>query len=161
MDRLKETIFNVLGNVLVNATVLDLFSGSGSLGLESLSRGAKRVIFVEKNPWGYKCIQKNLCRLELVDRSNLITKSVDRAIRTLEKKGEIFSIIFLDPPYNKGLVKKILNQLDHSVILTPHTQIIVHHSRQEKLPESLERIEVLREKRIGQACLSFLSGKAH
>lgn len=159
MDRAKEMIFNILGESVEGARVLDVFAGSGSLGLEALSRGAHQVTFIEKGPWALKCLRENLKRLGLDPRARLISQDVFRALQSLGRRPETFSMVFLDPPYNKGLAKKILNQLDRSDIVTPFTQVVVHHSRQEKLPESLERLEVLREKHCGQACLSFLSGK--
>lgn len=157
MDRIKETIFNILGETVRGARVLDLFAGSGSLGMEALSRGAREVTFVEKNSWGLRCIRENLKALGLEGRARLFAQDTSRALRRLEKSRETFELIFLDPPYNQGLVKKLLNQLDQSDILTRFSKLVVHHSRQEKLPEDLERLEVLREKRFGQACLSFLS----
>ncbi len=160
-DRAKETLFNILGDGVAGAEVLDLFAGSGSLGLEALSRGASRVVFVEKGPWGKKTIRENLRRLGLEGQGRIVGLDIFRALRRLQKKGEKFSLIFLDPPYNKGLVKKTLNCLEASDIVSPLTQVVVHHSRQEKLPEPLERLKVVREKRIGQACLSFLSKRGH
>ena len=158
-DRAKETIFNILGETVSGSRVLDLFAGSGSMGIEALSRGAVEAVFVEKNPWGHRSIRENLKSLGLEGRSRLIALDATQAIRRLEREGENFQLIFLDPPYYQGFTKKILNQLDQSDILTPLTRLVVHYSRQEKLPEGLERLEVLREKRIGQACLTFLSGK--
>ncbi len=156
-DRAKETIFNILGETVSGGMVLDLFSGSGSLGLEALSRGASHVTFVEKGPWARKSILENLKQLHLEKKATFLEWDVFRALRTLDKKGKTFTLIFADPPYNQGLVKKILNQLDHSDIFTSLTQLVLHRSRQEKLPDSLENLRVLREKQIGQACLSFLS----
>lgn len=156
-DRAKETIFNVLGESVSGATVLDLFAGSGSLGLEALSRGAAEVTFVEKGAWGIKSIQENLSRLGVREGVRLIRTDAFRAISRLEGRGKNLTLIFLDPPYSKGLVKKLLNRLERSDIVTPFTRLILHHSRQESLPETLEKLRVLREIRIGQACLSFLS----
>jgi 16S rRNA (guanine(966)-N(2))-methyltransferase RsmD len=156
-DRMRETLFNILGSEVQGARVLDLFAGSGSLGLEALSRGASEVTFVEGGIWAQKTLSKNLGDLGLESRGRLLGQEVFSALRQVSQKGEKFSLIFLDPPYNKGLVKKLLIHLDHSDILAPFTQVIVHRSRQEKLPEPLERLKVLREKEIGQACLSFLS----
>jgi len=156
-DRAKEMIFNLLGDAIVGASVLDLFAGSGSMGIEALSRRAEAVTFVENGPWARKSILSNLDRLGLKDKSRIIYKNVFRALNRLEQEGENFSLIFLDPPYNKGLVKKLLNRLGRSDIVSPQTTLLLHHSRQEKLPEPLENFVVLREKRLGQACLSFLS----
>lgn len=158
-DRAKETLFNILGDTVQGARVLDLFAGSGSLGLEALSRGAERVVFVERGAWAHRSLLDNVKSLGLEKRASLIRQDIFRALKDLSRRGETFSLIFLDPPYNKGLVKKILNLLDRSAIVTPLTQLIVHRSRQEKLPETFERLRVIREKPIGQACLSFLSGE--
>lgn len=158
MDRVREMVFNILGDFVKNASVLDLFAGCGSMGLEALSRGAGEVTFVENGRWTLKPLHQNLERLGLKDRAVVLAVDVERALKRLEGRRKNFSIIFLDPPYNQGLVEKILLHLDQSDIVSPFTQIILHRSRQEKLPESLEKLQVLREKRIGQACLSFLSG---
>lgn len=157
-DRVKETLFGILGETISGAQVLDLFAGSGSLGLEALSRGAVHVTFVEKAPWGMSCIRQNLENLKLERGADWVQEDILLALGRLERRGETFSVIFLDPPYNQGLVRKILMRLERSDIVTAQTQLILHHSRQENLPEALGRFKVLREKRIGQACLSFLSG---
>lgn len=157
-DRAKEMIFGILGESVQGAKVLDLFAGSGSLGLEALSRGASWVTFVEKGPWGSKCIHENLRRLNLADKSEVIRTDAFQALGRLQREGQSYELIFLDPPYNKGLVKKILRRIDASAIVTGQTQLVLHHSRQEKLPEALKRCRVLRVKEFGQACLSFLSG---
>lgn len=156
-DRAKETIFNILGESVVQASVLDLFAGSGSLGLEALSRGASDVTFVDKGPWALRSIRENLKRLGLQKKAFLSGRGVFPALKIFEREGRKFSLVFLDPPYNKGLVKKILLRLDPSDIVTPLTQLVLHRSRQEKLPEDLEKLHLLREKQMGQSCLSFLS----
>lgn len=156
-DRGKEMIFNILGDTVVGIKVLDLFAGSGSLGIEALSRGARGVTLVENGPWSRKSLVGNLEKLGLRDKTRIIFKDIFRALGGLEKEGENFTLIFLDPPYNQGLVKKILNRLERSAIVTPLTQIVLHHSRQEKLPEPLKSFVVIRQTRLGQACLSFLS----
>ena len=156
MDRAKEMIFNILGESVRDARVLDLFAGSGSLGIEALSRGATHVTFVESGIWAQKCIRENLERLSLGGKARVVRKNVFRVFRGLQEKGETFTLIFLDPPYDQGLVKKLLIQLDHFDIVTPHTQVVLHHSRREKLPKRLEGLKLTREKRFGQACLSFL-----
>lgn len=160
-DRARESIFNILGKSVAEATVLDLFAGSGSLGLEALSRGASHATFVEKGPWARKSIRENLRQLGLEKRGRVLSMDIFQALRWLQKRGEKFSVIFLDPPYNKGVVRRALNWLEVSDIVSPFSQIVVHHSRQEKLPDSLEGLNVVRERHIGQACLSFLSKRGH
>lgn len=160
-DRAKAIIFDILGDSVAGATVLDLFAGSGSLGLEALSRGAREVTFVENGPWALRTIRENLKRLGLEKKAILLRRNAFRAMGALEGEGKTFSLVFLDPPYNKGLVKKALLRLDQSDIVAPLTQVILHRSRQEKLPAGLAGLELLRERQVGQACLSFLSGRKY
>ena len=155
-DRAKETTFNILGGLVDGKHVLDLFAGSGSLGLEALSRGAMTVTFVDQASWAIPVIQKNLVSLELEKKALLMKSDVFRAIDKLKKSEKTFSFVFVDPPFNKGLVKKTLIKLDQSGIVLPFGQVVVGHSSQEPLPESLQTLKLARTKRIGQSCLSFL-----
>lgn len=155
-DRGKETIFNILSGLLSNKWILDLYAGSGSLGLEALSRGAQHVTFVDRAPWAVRAIQKNLKSLGLEHRARVLQADALRVIDKLAREGQLFSLVFVDPPFHQGLVKKTLIKLDRSVILTPFTSVVVGHSRLEELPASLQTLRLTRTKRIGQACLSFL-----
>jgi len=155
-DRTKETLFNILGGLVDGKRVLDLYSGSGSLGLEALSRGAMEAVFVDRADWSVKVISKNLKDLKLEEDAQVMQGDVFRAISRLEKKGRKFSLVFVDPPFQKGLVKKTLLRLEQSDILTPFAQIVVGHTRLEPLPKELPSLTLTRTKRIGQACLSFL-----
>jgi len=159
-DRAKETIFNVLGTLCESATVLDLFAGSGSLGLEALSRGALEVYFVDEAQASQNCIKKNLETLMIFpEKTNLIANSATEAVKKLEKKGKTFGLIFLDPPHNKGLIKKVLHQLDRSVIVAPFGHVVVGHSNQEGLPTQFETLCFYRSIKIGQTFMSFLTKK--
>lgn len=155
-DRSKETLFNILGGFVYAKHVLDLYAGSGSLGLEALSRGAADVTFVDRADWATRVIQRNLITLGLEGSSEVIQGDVMRTINRLEKKGRKYSLIFVDPPFDKGLVKKTLLKLEQSDIVTPFAQIVVGHTGRELVPESLSSYNLTRTKRIGQACLSFL-----
>ena len=155
-DRAKETIFNVLGTTCESAVVLDLFAGSGSLGIEALSRGASEVYFVDHAQAALFCIERNLKMLSLQPSSYLLRAPVLNAISKLEKQGKRFNLVFLDPPHNKGLIKKVLHRLSHSDIVSPFGNIVVGHSNQESLPENLETISNQRSIKLGQTFLSFL-----
>lgn len=154
-DRTKETLFNILGSLVDGKHVLDLYAGSGSLGLEALSRGALSATFVDQADWAVRCIEKNLTELGLSQKGEILQGEVLRTIGRLEKKGKKFSLIFVDPPFLKGLVKKTLNRLEQSDIVAPFAQIVVGHTRLEALPESFQSFNLTRTKKIGQACLSF------
>lgn len=155
-DRTKETLFNMLGGLVFEKNILDLFSGSGSIGLEALSRGARQVTFVDEAPWAAKVIQKNIDTLGLKSQSRLLQMDVLKAIAKLEKEKERFSILFVDPPFFSGWVKKALMKLDRSDIVLPFAQVIVGHPAKEPLPDDLQVLKCVRTKKIGQACLSFL-----
>ena len=109
-DRIKETLFNILQPELLECRFLDLFSGSGGIGIEALSRGASYAVFVEKNPKAAACIRENL--------------DVLQALRSLEGKG-VFDIIFMDPPYNNELERQVLEYLKDSTVADKNTLIIV------------------------------------
>jgi 16S rRNA (guanine966-N2)-methyltransferase len=155
-DRTKETLFNIVGSFVFGKHVLDLYAGSGSLGLESLSRGAISATFVDQAPWAQKVIEKNLASLGITNQGTILVRDISSAIKKLEKAGQGFSLIFVDPPFMKGLVKKTLMRLDASDIVLPFAQVVVGHMWREELPNAeLKNLKWVRTKRIGQACLSF------
>ena len=104
-DRIKETLFNILQPEIPGCRFLDLFSGSGGIGIEALSRGASYAVFVEKNPKAAACIRENLAFTKLAEDGKLLNMDVLQALRSLEGKG-VFDIIFMDPPYNNELERQ-------------------------------------------------------
>jgi 16S rRNA (guanine966-N2)-methyltransferase len=106
---------------------LDLFSGSGQMGIEALSRGAKEAVFVEKDKNAYDCIEKNLAKAKLLDSSTLLKIDVFSALNRLDSH-EMFDIVFLDPPYNKLLEKQVLEALKNKSYISSDTTIIVEAS---------------------------------
>jgi len=98
-DRVKESVFNILGEIVEEKVVLDLFAGTGNLGIEALSRGARRAIFVEKGRQAVRLIQRNIAQCGMDGRSEIIPKDVNRAIGILKQRGESFDVILMDLPY--------------------------------------------------------------
>lgn len=123
-DRVKETLFNILQPELLNCRFLDLFSGSGAIGIEALSRGAEQVVFVEKNPKACACIRENLAFTKLAEGGKLLSMDVLQAMRSLEGKGA-FNCIFMDPPYNQDFERQVLEYLKDSTLADENTLIIV------------------------------------
>ena len=154
-DRSKETLFNILGSLVTGKHVLDLFAGSGSLGLEALSRGCRDVTFVDQADWASKVIHKNLESLGLGARAQVVESEVIKAMSRFEKRGDRYSLIFVDPPFNQGLVQKTLIKLDQSAIVSPFAQIVVGHAVQEPIVDQFKTLELARTKKLGQAYLSF------
>jgi 16S rRNA (guanine966-N2)-methyltransferase len=109
-DRIKETLFNILMPDIPEAKFLDLFAGSGGIGIEALSRGAKRAVFVENNQKAVKCITDNVNFTKFQDRSEIIRGEALSYVRSMRKND--FQIIFMDPPYGKELEKEIIFELD-------------------------------------------------
>lgn len=130
-DRIKETLFNMIAPYIYNCTFLDLFSGSGGIGIEALSRGAKEAVFVEKNSRAMSCIKENLKSTRLEDRAVTITEDALTALRQMEGKKE-FDYIFMDPPYHQELERRVLEYLSGSELIHEDTVLIVEASRETK-----------------------------
>lgn len=129
-DRIKETLFNMINNRLVDCDFLDLFSGSGAIGIEALSRGSKSVVFVENNRSAINCIKYNLHNTKLEEYATVLNAEALSAIRSLEISGKVFDVIFMDPPYNKEHEKQVLHLLQNSNIIYCDTLIIVEASKE-------------------------------
>lgn len=127
-DRIKETLFNILQSELYRARFLDLFSGSGAIGIEALSRGCGMAVFVENDREATACIRENLERTKLFETAEVMQKDVFAALETLEKEGKSFDIIFMDPPYDRLFEKKVLDRLYGSVLIHEETLIVVEAS---------------------------------
>ena len=127
-DRIKETLYNMIQNDIYGSSFLDLFSGSGGIGIEALSRGAKQCVFVDNNPKAVDVINDNLEFTKLNENSVVLSKSYELAIAMLEDQNYSFDIVFMDPPYDNGLEKNVLELLTKSVIINNDTIIIVEAS---------------------------------
>ncbi len=123
-DRIKETLFNILQPELLDCRFLDLFSGSGAIGIEALSRGAQKAVFVEKNPKACACIRDNLAFTKLAPDGQVMNMDVLQALRSLEGEGP-FDCIFMDPPYGMDLERSALEYLSGSALADENTLIIV------------------------------------
>jgi 16S rRNA (guanine966-N2)-methyltransferase len=127
-DRIKETLFNIIYPLLADCNFLDLFSGSGAIGIEALSRGAKSAVFVESSKAALDCIKYNLHNTRLSEEAKVMHTDALSAIRALELQGKVFDVIFMDPPYNQGLERQVLEALQNSNIVCTDTLIIVEAS---------------------------------
>lgn len=123
-DRIKETLFNMIQYDLADCRFLDLFSGSGAIGIEALSRGAKRAWFVENNPAAVKCIKENLLYTKLIDNAEILNTDYLSALKRLEGQ-KAFDYIFMDPPYHHEFEKEVLCYLKDSSLADENTVIIV------------------------------------
>ena len=123
-DRIKETLFNILNPWLPGCRFLDLFAGSGQIGLEAVSRGAKKAVFVENHKKAAACIQGNIAFTKLAESCTLLQRAAVSAIRWMEGR-EVFDVVFLDPPYGKGLEEAALQALADSSLITEESLVIL------------------------------------
>ena len=126
-DRIKETLFNILGPRLAECRFLDLFSGSGAIGIEALSRGAAQATFVENNRRACTCIRQNLSFTKLADDGKILCMDVLQALRVLEGEPP-FHIVFMDPPYGKGLWIPVLDKLSSGTLICSDSLIVIEEA---------------------------------
>jgi len=154
-DRVKESVFSVIGGRVVDAVVLDLFAGTGALGIEALSRGARRALFVEKDPRVAKVLKHNLEKCRLVDAAHVLVASVPPRL-PLPGDFDRFDLVLLDPPYDRGLVRPALEWLAANRLVAPGGWVVVERSAREEMPSNLENLALIREKPYHETIVSFL-----
>jgi 16S rRNA (guanine966-N2)-methyltransferase len=164
-EKVREALFDILGEKVRGSRVLDLFAGSGALGLEALSRGAKLVVFVEKWKPAVKIIARNLADLGLVNRAEIIRADYAAALRKLGKEKRIFDLAIADPPYRyspgdcrraKELGEKLLLQFNQFEVLLNGLFILEHFTKSEP-PRSYRNWQKMRTEKYGQTSLSFFA----
>jgi len=156
-DKLRESIFNILSYRVVEAIVLDLFAGTGALGIEALSRGAESAVFVDNNQGSLSVIKRNIESCSFDKNANIIRWDIKKNLNFLKSANMTFDLIFLDPPYNQSLVKPALFNLEHSKSLGKGACIVVEHSSLEPLPNDILMFEIADQRRYGQTLVSFLN----
>ncbi|HET6142945.1 MAG TPA: 16S rRNA (guanine(966)-N(2))-methyltransferase RsmD [Candidatus Acidoferrales bacterium] len=155
-DRLRETLFNVLGPTVSGSTFVDLYAGTGAVGIEAISRGASHAIFAEQHAPASAIIRKNLESLGIGGEAEVLTMNVLRAIERLETRKVHAQFIFLDPPYAADVeYETALDALGESPLLAPDGRVIVEHLAKRALPERVGDMELARVLEQGDAALSF------
>lgn len=154
-DRVKESIFNIIRAELYNSIVIDLFAGSGSLGIEALSRGAYKAYFIDNNKNSVQLIGQNLEKTGLINDSEIIHMEALNAIVRLSKHRVKANIIFIDPPYLKGFIEPTLETILFYNILQPDGIIIVEHDIKDRVPDSVHELKKYRINRYGDIAISF------
>ncbi|MGI6576255.1 MAG: 16S rRNA (guanine(966)-N(2))-methyltransferase RsmD [bacterium] len=154
-DRVKEALFNIIINWVDGAQVLDLFAGTGSLGIEALSRGARQAIFVDRDQESIKLIKKNLERTGLLAQAIVYRKDALVFLQYIARKGNVFDLIFSDPPYGKVLANRIIQLVAGGSLLHSAGLLIVEHSPRESLPAQIMNLGLWQQRSYGDTVLSF------
>ena len=154
-DQIKETLFNMLQYDIPGCYFLDLFAGSRQIGLESLSRGGEYSVFVENNRKAAKCIEENIKFTKFDKNARLVVSDVVSALYTLEGKYK-FDIVFMDPPYNKGLVTPALKVIHDRQLLSDDGIIVIERDGEEDSFET-NSFQVLKERKYGRTIITVLT----
>ena len=155
-DQVRQAIFNIIGQDLTGVKVLDLFAGTGSLGLEALSRGAVRVVFIDKARQSIDLIKKNLARCAYSSKGMILKRDLRKGLPFGHPSFEGgFDLVFLDPPYGKGLLSPLLEALPTGKILLPHSRVVAESSKTESLPLSFGDLQMADERTYGDTKINF------
>lgn len=156
MDRVREALFSILSGNIEDALVLDLFAGSGALGIEALSRGAARAHFIEKSRQVVEVLNSNIAMLPGADCA-VHHGPVERVLPGLAKKGLVFDLIFLDPPYGRGLVARTLETLCRLGLLARECRVIAEHETRFKPPREIDTLFRIDRRKYGDTTISIYS----
>lgn len=154
-DRLRESIFNILNAKTHNAIVLDLFAGTGAMGIEALSRGALSAVFLDNHSHATGLIQTNLNLCNLEHQSTVIKWDVLKNLNCLSAFEASFSLVFVDPPYAKNMVEPTMRHLLNCGALEKGTWIVAEHADTELLLEPISGIQLLQQRKYGKTLVSF------
>src|ERR1700722_17029571 len=157
-DRLRETLFNVLGPSVTDSLFVDVYAGTGAIGIEALSRGAREVVLIESHGATARVARQNLTLLDIHSGAEVIEADAARGLQKLSERHSMADFIFLDPPYDQTTEHlRVLEYLDTTHLIAPQGLVIVEHHYKMSLPGRFERLERTRLLEQGDASLSFYS----
>ena len=160
-DRAREALFSIIGLEVKGATVLDLYAGTGALGLEALSRFAQRAVFVDNSQQAVQLINKNVALCGFYDRAHVFKRDISKGLYFLAKQlpGITFSIVFIDPPYRKGLSADILQELAASDFLAPEAFVVVEEDARTELQVQVAELRLVDQRCYGETGFWFYRQK--
>lgn len=148
-DKIKETIFNVMGQFFDGGTALDLFAGSGNLGIEALSRGIESAIFIDADFQAVKTIKQNIQTLDLTEQTDVYRNDAFKAMKVLSAKEMTFDLVFLDPPYGKIAITDLLNQVLELNLLKEEALVVCEYGIGEDLKVDPSKLKTLKQSEYG------------
>jgi 16S rRNA (guanine966-N2)-methyltransferase len=156
-QRVRESIFDILNYRVRGAAVLDLFAGSGAMGIEALSREAESVVFAEDNPAALGALGKNIKNCLLENRARVIKWNILKNLNFVRSHKPAFNLVFIDPPYDKNMVLPTLSNLALSCCLANGAMVVIEHATLEPIAENPPGFNILDQRRYGKTLVSFLS----
>lgn len=149
-DKLKETIFNIIGPYFKGGKVLDLYSGSGALGIEAVSRGMDYAVLVDRNREAIAVISENVEMTKEPFKFEVFNTAAESALHTLANRGEAFTLVFLDPPYAQQTIEQDIEKIIENKMLTDIALIVCELARDVKLPSDIKGLSVWDERAFGK-----------
>jgi len=160
-DRLRESLFNIMGKRVHDTHVLDLFAGTGALGIEALSRGAQSAVFIDHYKPAIRLIQRNIRDCDLDRKAGILYWNIKNNLNCLQTYDPAFDLVFMDPPYDKNLVEQTLSHLCETPILARNANIIVEHSLDEHIRNVQPNFTLTDQRKYGKTRFTFLSYNKH
>lgn len=154
-DKVKEAVFSMIGPYFEGGKVLDLFAGTGGLGIEALSRGMEHAIFVDMEPMSIETIRANLKATGMENQSEVYRNDAARALKVLEKRGVILDAIFLDPPYRMKNADEIMQQMHDRGLLQDDATIVIEHDSRYEYPDELNHFICSRKALYGETAVTI------
>jgi 16S rRNA (guanine(966)-N(2))-methyltransferase RsmD len=154
-DKVRQALFNVLGENVACARTLDLFAGSGALAIEALSRGAESAVLVEKNASAARTLRANIEKIGLSEKAKVFQCDFRSALTRLSRDGEMFDIIFIDPPYEGDFLTDVCKSLQESIVTTKDSIIVVEHFSKTAPPDTIAGLSLANTRAYGQTTLSY------
>lgn len=151
-DPVKEALFNILAEQVPGAYFLDLFAGTGNVGIEALSRGARQATFVESNPSVVRLLRANLQRCGLAGHADVRALPVSRFL--LQQRAPVYDLVFLDPPYQTQEAEKVLPSLGRDAIIRANGRVVIEHFHKSLLDDQIGYLTLVKTYRYGDTCLS-------
>ena len=155
-DRIKESVFNILGHRVQSRNVLDLFAGTGALGIEALSRGATSAVFIDQARAALTAIRTNIRNLGLDNRARVIQWNISTGLKCLKSSPVPYDLVFMDPPYETHAACSALVSLIDCGALAPGARIVIEHSIREPLVSPAAELTIADQRRFGKTLVSFI-----
>ncbi|TVX94028.1 16S rRNA (guanine(966)-N(2))-methyltransferase RsmD [Paenibacillus agilis] len=158
-DKVKEALFSMIGPYFDGGTVLDLFAGTGGLGIEALSRGIDHAVFIDMDPKAIETIKHNVNAARVAEKAEIFRNDAKRALKAMAKRDMKFDLVFMDPPYRMTDADEMLTTMLEQEMLSEHAIIVIEHDSNHTYPEHIGSMTCFRNAKYGEIALSLYKKK--